>query len=156
MKRSPSGVLVRGQPFQPAPHCVLVVALDRVNVARAQERQQCQPGRGGVRLRSRRLERARRALTLVVEIKAPRTVGSLMPHDPVQAVIDRLLRPGRPPFAPQQLGASQALPAENGAETFSANPPSRIAPWSEGPLPRTFESETYRRCSRSAAGAGSP
>ena len=60
------------------------------------------------------------ALTLLVVVQAPRPVGALMPDEPVDAVLHRLLGPRRPAFAADQLGPGQPLPArERGRDVRS-------------------------------------
>ena len=141
------GALVRGQPFQSAPDRLLMAALDGVNVAGAQKRQEGQPGRGGVRLGSRRLEWARRR---------PDTGRGNSGSTTRRLAGAARSSPGRrrrtSPSGPSPLravaawrGSGLAVP-ENGAEMLSANWGSRIIPSIDAPLPLVFESDERRRC----------
>ena len=103
------GLLVLDQPLQPSAHGVLVAALDVVDVAGAQQREQGQAGRRGVRVDAR-LRRARVGLALLLEVQGPGAVGPLVPT--IQS--SRPPRPSRNGPSPPRGGRARrgrALPA---------------------------------------------
>ena len=115
-------LLVLDEPVEPLADVGLVAALLRCGCARPPA------GAGGPGRSPRcptpgRLRGAAAALALVLEVQAPAAVGPLVPDDPVEPVLDGLLGMDRPPFAADELGLAQPLPArERGGDVLGVKP----------------------------------
>ena len=150
------GLLMRRQPFEPAPDRILVAALDGVNVAGAQERQQGQPGRGGVGLDPCVMAGTARPDT------GPGNSGSTTRRraDAARSSPVRL-RPISPTSPSPLRGASSLARVrpwrpENGADTALGEFRQPHHPLERNPLRPRLRKRRRRPVSRSAARVGSP
>src|SRR6185312_5290364 len=101
------------EPFDPEPDRLLIAALDRVDVSGAQQRQESQSGRGRVRL-ERILGRAAVPRTMAVVVEAPTPVDSLVPGQPLEAVLDGPFGTDGAPLATDHRRLGKPLPAGEG------------------------------------------
>ena len=122
MNSSPLGCWWSRSQAKPLADVRLIPALLRVDVPRAQERQQRQAGRGRVRFGQppRGVLRATLAQALAVELQAPAAVAALVADDPVEAALHGLLGANRPPLAADEPGRVISSRPENGAVMSSA------------------------------------